>query len=105
MLLFLGFSGEAFHCTGMSVSLLLGSALHNTYQRAQHLLLLSERQILVLFVIAMSLDCSSIVSRASLVNSLGTVTHRKHASSAELALPFGCAWSRCSWTSSSELAS
>lgn len=102
MLLFLGFSGEAFHCTGMSVLLVLKSALHNTYQRAQHLLLLSEGHVLVLVVVAMSLDCSQIISKTSLAIGLGTVTYRKHASSAELALPSGCAWSRYSWTSSSE---
>jgi hypothetical protein len=53
----------------------------------------------------MSLDCSQFISKASVVNGLGTVTYRMHASSAELALPFGCVWSHCSWTSSSGLAS
>ena len=65
--LFLGFSGEAFHCLGLAIVLSLvawqdckSMGFFLTYLLAELLLLLLEGQVLVL--VAMSLDCCLLVS-------------------------------------------
>lgn len=70
VLLFLGFSGEAFHC--MHLSVIFRVCTPSTYKLAQHLLLLSERHILVLVVITMSSDCRPLSANLALIHLNGS---------------------------------